>query len=133
VGTEGGAIGVARLVERDEELAAIDSALDAARSGTGGLLLVEGPAGIGKTSLLSEGRSRAATSGTAVLHGVGTEFEREYPFGVVRQALVPLVQNTEDRERLLTGAGSAFSTRPPSGSEAGVASSMRSVALWTAV
>jgi predicted ATPase len=39
----------AHLVERDAELATAVSALDSARSGAGSLLLIEGPAGIGKT------------------------------------------------------------------------------------
>ena len=39
-----------------------------------------------------------------VLHARATEFEREYPFGVVRQCLEPVVRRHGDRERLLRGA-----------------------------
>lgn len=92
------------LLERERELAAIGDVLSAARSGAGGLLVVEGPAGIGKTSLLREARRIAASSGMTVLHGVGTEFEREYPFGVVRQALAHRVAGEDARRRLLAGA-----------------------------
>ncbi|HEX2127642.1 MAG TPA: AAA family ATPase [Solirubrobacterales bacterium] len=91
------------LIEREQELAAIESALEAARSGTGALLLVEGPAGIGKTSLLREAL-QAAAEDMLVLRGVGTTFEREYPFGVLKQALAPVVRSEGDRKRLLVGA-----------------------------
>src|SRR5687768_4282371 len=67
------------LVARGEEIAAIEGVLSRAREAAGGLLLVEGPAGIGKTSLLR--RARDAATDMTVLSGTGTEFEREYPFG----------------------------------------------------
>ena len=40
------------IFERDEELAALSAAAAAASAGHGALVLVEGPAGIGKTTLL---------------------------------------------------------------------------------
>ena len=43
------------LLERAEELAAVDAAIAGAQSGAGRLVVIEGPAGIGKTSLLAEG------------------------------------------------------------------------------
>jgi len=43
---------VDRLLERDDALAVLTAALDAARSGSGRMVLVSGEAGIGKTSLL---------------------------------------------------------------------------------
>src|SRR5207245_1706489 len=48
------------LVERDAELRAIDDGLRGAREGAGGLVVVEGPAGIGKTRLIREARQRAS-------------------------------------------------------------------------
>src|SRR5688572_26714940 len=92
------------LAERDAELAAIEAALLSAREGTGSLLLVEGPAGIGKTALAAAARERAAASGMRVLHARGTELERDFPFGLVRQAMEPLVRARDDRDRLLQGA-----------------------------
>ena len=55
MGREAGA-DAAGLVERQVELAAIGARLERARAGTGGVLLLEGPAGIGKTSALREAR-----------------------------------------------------------------------------
>ena len=92
------------LVERDQELAALERLLAEARAGTGSVLLVEGSAGIGKTSLLAAARERAAESGMRVLHARGTELEREYPLGVARQCLEPAIRPEADRERLLRGA-----------------------------
>ena len=91
-------------MEREEELAVIDALLGSARSGRGSVLLIEGPAGIGKTSLLAVARERALRSGMRVLHARGTEFEREYPLGVVRQCLEPAIRLEGDRERLFRGA-----------------------------
>ena len=68
------------LLERADELRALDTVLDA-----GGVLVIEGGAGIGKTSLLRLGSERAARSGWRVLRGVGSELETGFAFGVVRQ------------------------------------------------
>ncbi len=92
------------LVDREGELQALEAALGQARSGTGATVIVEGPAGIGKTSLLAAARERASAGGMKVLEARGTELEREYPMGGVRQALEPAVRSEPDRERLLRGA-----------------------------
>ena len=44
------------------------------------------------------------SAGCGSLHARGTEFEREYPFGIVRQCLQPVVRRDAERERLLQGA-----------------------------
>jgi len=92
------------LVERDEELARLDAVLAAARSGIGAVLLIEGAPGIGKTSLLAGARQRAAGSGMHVLRAGGTQLERDYAMGLVRQALEPLARGEGDREDLFAGA-----------------------------
>ena len=91
-------------MERDDELARIDAVLAAARSGAGATVVIEGPAGIGKTSLLASARERAARSAMTVLHARGTPLERDYPMGVVRQCLEPAVRHDPDPDRLLNGA-----------------------------
>ncbi|HSJ73098.1 MAG TPA: hypothetical protein VK904_02180, partial [Miltoncostaeaceae bacterium] len=48
----------ARLLEREREIAALGDALAGARAGRGGAVLVEAPAGFGKTSLPRGDRDR---------------------------------------------------------------------------
>ncbi|HTI33550.1 MAG TPA: AAA family ATPase, partial [Miltoncostaea sp.] len=94
------------LLERERELAGAAAALDAARAGHGGLVLVEGAAGIGKTALLRAVRARAADDGMLVLHARGAEMERDFAFGVVRQLVEPPLAAAAGPERaaLLEGA-----------------------------
>ncbi len=94
------------LLERGEELARIESALGDARSGRGTFLVIEGPAGIGKTALLEAARAAAADSGMRVLRSRGTELEREFAFGVVRQLFeTPLAEASKaERAALLQAA-----------------------------
>ena len=87
------------LLERSDELARIESALSEARSGRGTLVVVEGPAGIGKTSLLAAARAAAAESGMRVLRSRGTELERDFAFGVVRQLFEPPLAAAAASER----------------------------------
>src|SRR5919198_2698721 len=96
-----------QLLERSEELARIESALVEARAGRGTFVVIEGPAGIGKTALLAAARTAAADGGMRVLRSRGTELERDFAFGVVRQLFEPpLAQATElERADLLLGAG----------------------------
>lgn len=91
-------------MERDDELARLDAVLDSARAGAGATALIEGPAGIGKTSLLTSIRERAAMAGMAVLHGRGSALEREYAMGLVRQCLEQAVRDEADRDHLFAGA-----------------------------
>lgn len=97
----------ARLLERESEVAALASAVDTARAGSGGLVLVEGPAGIGKTTLLAAGRSLAQEAGMAVVRARGTELERGFAFGVVRQLFEPLLRAITGAERAEVLSGPA--------------------------
>src|SRR5947208_10370476 len=75
------------ILERDAELAALAAAIAAAEAGHGTLALVEGPAGIGKTTLL-----RAACRGPVArfLTARGLALEQGFPYGIVRQLLDPV-------------------------------------------
>src|SRR5512132_2705962 len=94
------------LLERNEELSRIESALADARAGCGRFLVIEGPAGIGKTALLAAARTMAAERGMRVLRARGTELERDFAFGVVRQLFEPSLVEASELERadLLQGA-----------------------------
>ena len=86
------------LLERSDELARIESALSDARSGSGTFVVIEGPAGIGKTSLLAAARTTAAESRMRVLRSRATELEHEFAFGVVRQLFEPALMEAPDSE-----------------------------------
>jgi DNA-binding CsgD family transcriptional regulator len=64
------------LVGRDGVLAEIGGALSAAAQGTGGLLVLEGPAGIGKSAVLAAAARQARAQGVAVAAGRPTGPDR---------------------------------------------------------
>jgi DNA-binding CsgD family transcriptional regulator len=94
-----------QLLERGEELARIESVLAEARAGRGTFVVIEGPAGIGKTALLATARRAAKSEGMRVLRSRGAELERDFAFGVVRQLFeTPLAEASEyERADLLQG------------------------------
>jgi DNA-binding CsgD family transcriptional regulator len=94
------------LLERSAELARIESALADARNRRGRLVVVEGPAGIGKTALLAAARAAAAASNLRVLRSSGSELERDFAFGIVRQLFEPPLAEAPPSELtdLLAGA-----------------------------
>ena len=95
------------LLEREVELAALDALIAAVPAG-GRVVVVEGPAGIGKTRLLAETRRRAASAGLQVLAARGSELELEFSYGAVRQLFEPLLAaaSPEERGELLAGPAS---------------------------
>ena len=111
------------LLERDRELASLDELIAHAAAGRAQLALVEGPAGIGKSRLLAELRARGQAGGLRTLAARGSELEREFPFGIVRQLFEPLVAQTGEAKRLLAGAAAparaVFDPLGPAGEEAG--------------
>jgi DNA-binding CsgD family transcriptional regulator len=94
-----------RLLERESELEALAEALASARGGAGRAVMIEGPAGVGKSELL-RAAAGIATAGTAVLRARGAELERDFPFGVALQLLESRLASgsREEREDLLSGA-----------------------------
>jgi predicted ATPase len=80
------------LLERDDALARIDQRLRDAIAGRGSLLLLEGPAGIGKTRLVVAAARRSRELGLTTLSARGSELERDFAYGLVRQLFeAPLV------------------------------------------
>ncbi len=106
------------LLDRETELAALRAALDALAGGTPGLVLLEGPAGIGKTRLLAEARAMAAERSVRVLTARGSQLEKAFAFGAVRQLFEPELTDPRRREELLAGAAaSARAVFDPLGGE----------------
>ena len=95
-----------RLLERDRELATLDSLIGRLAGGGASFVVVIGPAGIGKTRFLAAVEQRARSAGVDVLRAAGAEFERGLVFGGVAQLFeAPLCAATADqRAGLLEGA-----------------------------
>lgn len=106
------------LLEREPELAQITGALERANEGQGVLLVVEAAAGLGKTSLLDAAVESARAQGMAALRARGSPLEREFAYGVVRQALEPALTATPVDERDSLFAGAAGLARPLLGTAA---------------
>ena len=73
------------LVDRDREVAVLRTMVDELAGGRSGCLLIEGPAGIGKTRLLDEVRRLAVGAGVPVRSARSSALEQGFDFEVVRQ------------------------------------------------
>ena len=100
------------LLERDDALARIDQRLREAIARRGSLLLVEGPAGIGKTRLVVAAGRQGRELGLTTLSARGSELERDFAYGLVRQLFeAPLVAAPPpERAELLAGAAGHAAT-----------------------
>jgi predicted ATPase len=76
-----------RLVGREQELALLNRCWREARAGQGGLVLISGEAGVGKTRLVEAFADRLRWQGVRVLWGRSYEFERALPYQPVAEAL----------------------------------------------
>jgi DNA-binding CsgD family transcriptional regulator/tetratricopeptide (TPR) repeat protein len=94
------------LYERETELGMLASAWARAEAGRGGLVMVEGAAGNGKSVLVAAAAADAAATGLRVLRARGSELERGLGFGVIRQLFETVVAAAPPARRaeLLTGA-----------------------------
>ncbi|MQA75072.1 MAG: AAA family ATPase [Solirubrobacterales bacterium] len=105
--TGGGSSRNGRLLEREHEVAALDSLISGIDRPGARLALIEGAAGIGKTSLLAAARGTAEGEGIRVLAARGSQLEREFPFGVVRQLFEPRLADPKVRAEALSGAAAS--------------------------
>ena len=94
------------LLDRENDLVAIDEGLAAVGRAAGAVMLIEGPAGIGKTALLGRLRHRANQLRGFVQTARGGELERGFGFGIVHQLLETVLAGAgpAERDRLLNGA-----------------------------
>lgn len=113
------------LLERDGELDHLQRVVDAAANGKGEMLVVVGPAGIGKSSLLARARREAGKREVRLVTASGSMMERGFPFGVCRQLFEPALTSASESERetLLDGAaavaGRLLLAAPTSGGQDG--------------
>jgi DNA-binding CsgD family transcriptional regulator len=83
------------LPERAVELRALDDAIVATADGRGRFVIIEGEAGIGKSSLVRHALTRSVQNGLRPLRATGSELERNYPYGVALALFGPLVREME--------------------------------------
>nr|WP_235010371.1 LuxR family transcriptional regulator [Mycobacterium sp. 3519A] len=65
---------------RSAELTVLDTAISALLDGRAGVVVLEGPPGIGKSHLLAEAQMRAEQRGVRTLRGQGFEYRQSAPF-----------------------------------------------------
>ncbi|GIF48288.1 regulatory LuxR family protein [Asanoa ferruginea] len=78
------------LLQRDAELASLGRQVATVRAGIGRMIIVDGPAGIGKSSLLSATAETAAAAGIRTLRASGSPLEQDAGWGVARQLFATL-------------------------------------------
>lgn len=107
------------LLERGGELARIEQVIAALRGGHGGVLVIQGAAGIGKSALLQAVCGHAAGQGLQTLTARASELERGLGFGVVCQLLETRVVRAGESERAELLAGAAGLAGPVLGLSGG--------------
>ncbi len=112
-----------RMLERDRECAAAQALVDGVVAGVGGLLVIEGPSGSGKSVLLAELARRADAAGVAVRSVRATRLGVDVPFVLARRLLEPAVH----AEPELLAAGWARHARPLFEGEVSIAGDQRSL------
>jgi DNA-binding SARP family transcriptional activator len=83
-------LGQVAMVDREREWATLTARIDAAGRGQGGVVLLEGEAGVGKSRLLQAAMRYAETRGWRVLRGAGHELREPPPYQAWTEALRPV-------------------------------------------
>ena len=97
----------APLIERAHELEALDAGVARVAGGTGGVVVVAAPAGLGKTALLEHAARQAAQAGCVVRHAAPGPLERHFAFGVVRTLLEGPLRDADEQRRARLTEGAA--------------------------
>ena len=100
------------LYGREHELQVVADLVGGLAEGAGGVLVVRGEAGIGKSALLAAAARLAAGSGVRVLSATGIQAEARLPFEGLHQLLRPILPLAErlpppQRAGLLSAFGMA--------------------------
>jgi DNA-binding CsgD family transcriptional regulator len=97
------------LLEREAQLDDVARLVGNARDGSGGLMVVEGVPGTGKSALLNEVAGMGDAVGMSVRRASGHELEQSLPWGVVRSLLERDAAGVNAGE---SAAGSLFRSDP---------------------
>ncbi len=103
------------MLEREVELGRIAELLDAAERQQGGVTIVEGEAGIGKSTLLAAAAQQARDRGFTVLEARGGVLESDFAFGLARQLFEPLLRRAAPQRRRALLADAAQLAAPALG------------------
>ncbi|MGW7535360.1 AAA family ATPase [Amycolatopsis sp. NPDC054798] len=101
------------LVGRHDEVDRLLALIRAAKRGEGGVLVLRGEAGIGKSALLEH--VEQAAEGFQLVRASGSEFEGELPFAALHQLCVPVLAHLDTlyRDSLLVAFGLADGAPDP--------------------
>jgi DNA-binding CsgD family transcriptional regulator len=129
------------LLEREEELGALAALVERTGSGSGGLVVIEGAEGIGKTRLLRCARELGAQSDMRVLSTAASELESGFAYGVLRSLLECALASLEvaEREAVLAGPATAagalfgYGQWPPAPGSPDVAFALQHSLYWLAL
>ena len=110
--------GATPLLERGEELEALRLHLTRA-AGDGGIAVIAGAGGVGKTRLLKAVRFEAADLGLRTLSARCSPLEAGFPFGVVRQVFEPVLARPAVQEALAGPAAPVAPLLAPGAAEDG--------------
>jgi predicted ATPase len=80
------------LFERDAEFGVIADLVRGAEHGTGAVVLVEAPAGLGKSALLDHAAGSASGAGLLVLRARGHQLDRTFGWGIARSLFEGLLR-----------------------------------------
>jgi hypothetical protein len=96
------------ILERDDALNSCSSVLDGIRARAGATVVIEGPAGIGKSELLARVCAESAVRGVTPLSVRGNQQDQTLAFGGVRTLLGRWVigHGARDQQRIFAGAAS---------------------------
>jgi DNA-binding CsgD family transcriptional regulator len=95
------------LVGREPQLQALQHLVEQAREGSGSCVLLSGEAGVGKSRLLGELKTRADNRGLTTVQGNAFEQDQALPYGPVRDLFSKLLADTRAESilrRLAEGA-----------------------------
>jgi len=105
------------LLDRDAELSELSRRLALARAGSGRVIVIDGPAGIGKSTLLAAAGRIACADGATVLRALCSPLERDAAWGMARQLFEPLRRRPGWDELTVGAAGLAERALAPEAGE----------------
>lgn len=107
--------GARALIARDAEIERLRDVLDAAATGSGAVVVLEGEVGAGKTALLEWTRATASAGGMHVRSAVAADLEQGLTYGIVRRLFGRDVARSELPETMVALLGGIATGNPPDG------------------